>query len=712
LKKRLFPLSTDAPFAVEDKNGNLVTDYTSILDVMKEEFTFRLRNREINQEYAELRELKEYLCKLRLNITKTSNYTNWSMEQLKTAIKKLKNNKCKDPHGHINEIYKNMGNDGLASLLDMLNKIKEVLLIPTKLNLSNVSTIYKGKGSKQNVINLRGIFKLPIVRNILDRMATTEEDENISSNMGQFQVGTQKGRNIRDHTLIVHAVVNEAHERKLNVDIQFTDIKQCFDSLWLDETTNDMYDSGVRSRNLNILYEGNKRTQMCVETSYGKSPRVELNNVVMQGSVPGGMICSNQLSKLCNKFYEEGNVYLYRGKIPIPALAMVDDIAVIAECNTTDSLTANIKTDTFVQRKKLEGQTGDGKCQWVHAGNSKCRSTYLMNGQQITQADKYKYLGDYVAEEWNTLFKKRWEKAVGYSATCQAMSTEMSLGFHLYEISKLLHMSIFVNGTLGNMETWPNCTTSRIEEFEKVEQSFMRKILQAHSKTPIEALYLELGVIPLRFHLMKRRILYLHEVLGRDEVETTRKVVMAQKVDPCKGDFYPQVREDLMRLEIPIESVEVENKARLKKMVHERIESCAFAFLIEKAKTHTKVNEDVYKDCRGMQQYKDARFTPDLANLLFKFRTRTYLVKNNFRNNYKNTNILCPLCEQHDDTQEHILTCEKTIGEINNFACIYDDIFSIDMDRLYNVACCLKKLHETREKLLKENKSDDALLEI
>ena len=208
---------------------------------------------------------------------------------------------------------------------------------------------------------------------------------------------------------------------------------------------------------------------------------------------------------------------------------------------------------------------------------------------------------------------------------------------------------------------------------------------------------------------MKRRILYLQEVLSRDEGEVTRKVVMAQKADPCKGDFYPQVRDDLMYLSIPTESVEVENKAGLKKMVNERIETCAFDFLIQKAKTHSKVNEDIYSDCKGMQQYKDARFTPDIANLLFKFRTRTYLVKNNFRNNYKNTNILCPLCEKHDDTQQHIMICEKTIGVTNDFACTYDDIFSIDMNRLYNVGCCLKKLHETREKLLKVNKCDSIL---
>ena len=31
------------------------------------------------------------------------------------------------------------------------------------------------------------------------------------------------------------------------------------------------------------------------------------------------------------------------------------------------------------------------------------------------------------------------------------------------------------------------------------------------------------------------------------------------------------------------------------------------------------------------------------------------------------------------------------------------------MDRLYNVGCYLKKLHETREKLLKVNKCDSIL---
>ena len=390
LKKKMYPKCSDAPFAVKGRDGELVTEYESILEVMKDEFTHRLRNREINPEYTELKELKEHLCKLRLQITKTRSYGKWSMEDLKLAISKLKGNKCKDPHGHINELYMNMGEDGLVSLLEMLNKVKEELLIPQKLNLSNVSTIYKGKGSKQDVINLRGIFKLPIVRNILDRLIYFDEGEELGEKMSQFQVGNQKKRNIRDHTLVVHAVVNETHRNKENIDIQFTDIKQCFDSIWLDEATNDLYDNGVTGRNLNLLYEGNAVTRMCVETQFGRSPRVELKRIVMQGSVTGGMICSNQISKLCPQTFKEGIVYMYKDKIPIPALAMVDDIVMIARCNSADALAANIKTDSFIQRKKLEGQTGEGKCQWIHYGKGNCNSCYSINGKRITRADVYK----------------------------------------------------------------------------------------------------------------------------------------------------------------------------------------------------------------------------------------------------------------------------------------------------------------------------------
>ena len=66
-------------------------------------------------------------------------------------------------------------------------------------------------------------MELSIVRNILDRLITMDEQSVVNESMGQFQVGNQQGRNIRDHTLIIHAVVNEALTNNTEIDILFTE---------------------------------------------------------------------------------------------------------------------------------------------------------------------------------------------------------------------------------------------------------------------------------------------------------------------------------------------------------------------------------------------------------------------------------------------------------------------------------------------------------
>ena len=280
------------------------------------------------------------------------------------------------------------------------------------------------------------------------------------------------------------------------------------------------------------------------------------------------------------------------------------------------------------------------------------------------------------------------------------MSTELSLGIQMYSIAKLLHQSIFLNGTLTNVETWPNCSTSRIEAFERVEQSFLRKILQAHSKTHIEALYLEIGVIPLRYHLMTRRIMYLQSILLRDDDEITKKVVLLQKARGHNGDFYSQTKTDMEHLSI-FEADLSQSKNKLKETLKKQMKRKAFEYLINKAKKHSKVKAELYNNCDGCSHYSDARFTTHETNILFKFRTRTFLVKNNFRNNYTNTNTLCPLCHNEEDTQQHLFSCTAILHKYGK-QCMnkYEDIFSDNNDTLLQTAKELYELVAIRNLLL------------
>ena len=94
----------------------------------------------------------------------------------------------------------------------------------------------------------------------------------------------------------------------------------------------------------------------------------------------------------------------------------------------------------------------------------------------------------------------------------------------------------------------------------------------------------------------------------------------------------------------------------------ENISEKALVFLKEKANEHSKVRNDIYTDMKGKEYFYNQKITPDLAQILFKFRTRMFNVKNNFRNKYKQSNIRCPLCNDNDDTQEHLFNC-KTINK-------------------------------------------------
>ena len=74
------------------------------------------------------------------------------------------------------------------------------------------------------------------------------------------------------------------------------------------------------------------------------------------------------------------------------------------------------------------------------------------------------------------LFSSRAEKATAYATQCLAMLTEISMGYSFYHTAKLLHESIFVNGTITNMETWPDFSTERISMFERAQQYFLRRV--------------------------------------------------------------------------------------------------------------------------------------------------------------------------------------------------------------------------------------------
>ena len=72
--------------------------------------------------------------------------------------------------------------------------------------------------------------------------------------MSDANVGARRGRNIRNHLFIANGILNSVKNKELQkVDVQIYDLKQAFDSLWIQDIMNDLYDVSEVDDKISLL---------------------------------------------------------------------------------------------------------------------------------------------------------------------------------------------------------------------------------------------------------------------------------------------------------------------------------------------------------------------------------------------------------------------------------------------------------------------------
>ena len=145
-----------------------------------------------------------------------------------------------------------------------------------------------------------------------------------------------------------------------NIDLEILDFRQCFDSMWLSESINDLYESGIQDENLAIIHASNKHNLVAVNTPVGITDREAIQEIVMQGEVTGPGQCSNQVDTIAKECIEDAKLlYKYKGDISVPPLGMVDDVVAVSHCGI-ESVEMNAYLNQKTNIKRL--QYGPDKC--------------------------------------------------------------------------------------------------------------------------------------------------------------------------------------------------------------------------------------------------------------------------------------------------------------------------------------------------------------
>ena len=333
--KKIWPKHGNAlPTAKRNHSGKIVSGSSEIKCLMAKEFKERLRTRPLRPDFEMFKGNKKKIFELKMQIAEANKSPDWKMCDLESALSNLKNNKSRDHEGYINELFKTdvAGYDLKQSLLMMFNKLKKEKKIAVFMNFSNITTVPK-KGSSIELKNLRGVFRVSIVRSILMRMIYNSKYAVIDSKMSDSQMGARKKKGCRNNIFILNGIIHDVMKsrNKKPVLFQLCDYEQMFDSVNLQEAISDIFEYGFNDDMLSLVYKGNQEIHMAVNTPSGQTERQTINNIVLQGDTWGSLLSSCQVDTIGQHCQQSGYGYQYKNILPISMLGLVDDIIGISE---------------------------------------------------------------------------------------------------------------------------------------------------------------------------------------------------------------------------------------------------------------------------------------------------------------------------------------------------------------------------------------------
>ena len=225
-----------------------------------------------------------------------------------------------------------------ASIKKMANKILKEASIPQQWNRMKIKSIIKNKGSRKELKNRRGLFLTSIPSKVFERILMNGTKNMIK--IDEHQLGGRKGRSTKDNLIVMMAILERNRELNVNTYMVFADAMKCFDKLWLKDCLVDMESSGMREREVKILYELNRKAEIVIETPSGETSQIEVTDIVKQGTIFGPQLCCFNTVKVNE--VTATPVTMISPEIAVSGLVYMDDIMAAGSKETIGTFLQNM----------------------------------------------------------------------------------------------------------------------------------------------------------------------------------------------------------------------------------------------------------------------------------------------------------------------------------------------------------------------------------
>ena len=313
------------------------------------------------------------------------------------------------------------------------------------------------------------------------------------------KAGKRNLRSISNHLFIINGIIHEHKKSKTKpVTIQILDYSCCFDSLWQDEVTNELFDAGVDNDKLALLHKINETNHIRVKTSAGLSDvkTVKKKNIICQGDPWGSIECGVIIDGFGKESLNpELEPYHYKNKVPVPLLGMVDDTILISESGyKTSRLNAFINAKTAVKRL----QFGKEKCHVMYVGKDipdhkkielhvdgwKMHEVQRMETgqvhveetfdgeQEMTESTVEKYLGQVICNDGSNVknVATRSGKGMGMISIIENIINNVPGGKFHFKIAVMMRNAYLISSMLSCCEVWYEMTKLDLRKLEQTDE--------------------------------------------------------------------------------------------------------------------------------------------------------------------------------------------------------------------------------------------------
>ena len=687
--KKCVSRKTDSKTSVITEKGTELFDDPAILCEYVKEFKARLSHRDIDPDLTAFQAVSHKLLQMYIKQASLVSQPPFTVSEVRTAFFSFISGKSPGSDLFPPDILPHAGPAFISAVTNVLNNIKEKLVVPNSWLNVIITTLYKNKGSRKHLKNHRGIFLTSIFSKIMEKLIKTRIQGKLEG-ISPFQFATPN-HSTADCLFIIYSLIDHAKYLNSPLYLTFYDYSTCFDSLWLEDTMLCLWDLGIQDDIFSLIFKMNETCDITIRTPYGTSDPFTCSRIVKQGAVLSTSLCGSTTSQLTKELDQLADCGANILSAQVKEVLFVDDTTT-ANNTTTGTVKSHEQFMRFSRRKRLG--VNATKCFQVIVNPPKgIPPPLLMIGDQEIQSVKStKCLGDIVSANgsMNDLIMDRINKGKAIIVSALSLCNDITLG-HLYiESALLLHKAVFLQSVLFNSQAWSNITKTQISQLRRIQLKYLKRTLQVPNSTPNAFTFLELGVLPIEYEIHKRQLMYLHHIHTLPHDDPVHHILQQQK-QLSYSNWYQNVLKLLLVYQLSEVPYAELSKSNWKHLVTTNIRKHAFDHLKQECSNMTKTYHIQYENFQTQPYITSS--PSDIASLIFKIRARVLSCRDN--HHHTNRIITCRLCKTHIETQDHIINCKEVNGndEYISLQPYLSPSFEVNLDVLNTVKKRYQEFH-------------------